>query len=200
DVAALDCDFLVCSGHKMLGPTGIGVLYGRPALLEAMEPAQGGGGMIRRVTRESAEWAEPPWKFEAGTPNIAGAVGLGAAVDYLSDLGLDRVAAHEAALAARALRGLEDVAQVRLYGPLEAPPRAGVLAFNLDGLHPHDVCQVLDTLGVAVRGGHHCCQVLMERLAVPAVVRASLAPYNDEEDVDRLLAGLRHVHRVLGHG
>jgi cysteine desulfurase/selenocysteine lyase len=208
DVAALDCDFLAFSGHKLYGPTGIGVLYGRPALLEAMEPADGGGGMIRRVGEDTSEWAEPPWKFEAGTPPIAEAVALGAAVDYVSALGLDAIWRHEADLTGYALAALTRQPDVTVYGPAAGqtagpavgPERAGVISFNVADFHPHDVAQVLDQAGVAVRGGHHCCQPLMRRLGTPAVVRASVAVYNDESDIDRLMEGLGAVRKVLSRG
>ncbi|MCZ6728782.1 MAG: cysteine desulfurase [SAR324 cluster bacterium] len=198
DVTALDCDFLACSGHKMLAPTGIGVLYGKPELLERMEPPSGGGGMIRQVWREGADWREPPWRFEPGTPDISGAVGLGAALDYLSALGLQRVQAHEAALTGQALRGLEAIPGVTVYGPSGGVARGGVVSFNVDGVHPHDVAQVLDEVGVAVRAGHHCCQLLMKRLGVAATVRLSFAPYNDAADVERLLQGIGRVKEVFG--
>jgi len=200
DVAALDCDFLAFSGHKMLGPTGIGVLYAKAELLEAMEPAQGGGGTIRTVGEDGVEWAEPPWRFEAGTPPIAQAAGLAAAADYLMAAGIGRIAEHEAALTGLALERLACLPGLTLYGPPAGPERAGVVSFNVGGLHPHDVAQVLDECGVAVRGGHHCCQVLMRRLGVPATVRASFSLYNDAADVERLIAGLRRVRETLGHG
>jgi cysteine desulfurase/selenocysteine lyase len=200
DVARLDCDFLAFSGHKMLGPTGIGVLYAKPALLEAMEPAQGGGGMIRSVEEDRSEWAEPPWRFEAGTPPIAQAAGLAAAADYLLAVGIGRIAEHEAGLTQFALERLAGERGVTLYGPPAGPDRAGVVSFNVGGAHPHDVAQILDECGVAVRGGHHCCQLLMRRLGVPATVRASFSLYNDEADIDRLVAGLQRVRETLGDG
>ena len=200
DVARLDCDFLAFSGHKMLGPTGIGVLYAKPALLEAMEPAQGGGGMIRSVEEDRSEWAEPPWRFEAGTPPIAQAAGLAAAADYLLAVGIGRIAEHEAALTRSALERLAGQPGVTLYGPPAGPERAGVVSFNVGRAHPHDVAQILDECGVAVRGGHHCCQVLMRRLGVPATVRASFSLYNDEADIDRLIQGLQRVRETLGDG
>jgi cysteine desulfurase / selenocysteine lyase len=200
DVAALDCDFLAFSGHKMLGPTGIGVLYGKRALLEAMEPVVGGGGMIRTVHETHAEWADPPWRFEAGTPPIAEAVSLAAAAEYLLGAGLGRVAEHEAVLIQAALEQLSAEPGVTLYGPTGGTDRAPVVSFNMGNHHPHDVAQVLDDAGVAVRGGHHCCQVLMQQLGIPATVRASFALYNEADDVGRLIGGLQRVRKVLGHG
>ncbi|MCH7478040.1 MAG: cysteine desulfurase [SAR324 cluster bacterium] len=197
DVSALDCDFLAFSGHKMLGPTGIGVLYGKEDLLAALEPTQGGGGMVTVVEEGGAEWREAPWRFEAGTPNIAGAAALGAAMDYLSGLGMERVQAHETALTEQALAALEATPGVTLYGPRDSRRQIGVIAFNATGVHPHDAAEVLDEVGVAVRGGHHCCQLLMRRLGVPAVLRASFSVYNDAGDVERLVAGLERVAKVF---
>jgi len=200
DVAALGCDFLAFSGHKVFGPTGIGALYVAEARLAELEPVYSGGGMIRRVDADGATWADAPWKFEAGTPPIEQAVGLAAALDWLTAQERPALLAHERALTAHALQALADCPGVTTYGPRDPLLRAGVLSFNLAGLHPHDVAEVLDEQGVAVRGGHHCCQPLMRRFEVPAMVRASLAPYNDAEDIDRLVAGLHRVRRVLGHG
>jgi cysteine desulfurase / selenocysteine lyase len=204
DVAAWDCDFLAFSGHKMFGPTGIGVLYAKPELLAAMEPVFGGGGMIRTVEEGRSEWAEAPWRFEAGTPPIAEAAALGAAVDYVRAADLATVGEHEAALTQHVLERLAEQPGVVTYGPpagtaLSGTARAAVVSFNVGDLHPHDVAQVLDQAGVAVRGGHHCCQVLMRRLGVTAVVRASFSLYNTEDDVERLIAGLDLVRRTL-HG
>ena len=199
DVQSIDCDFLAFSGHKLLGPTGIGVLYGKPDLLDAMEPVAGGGGMIRRVTAESAEWAEAPWKFEAGTPPIAEAVGLGAALDYVREVGVEQAWDHEMKLTEYTVQALASQPDITQFGPPPGPDRAGVISFNVADYHPHDVAQVLDQTGVAVRGGHHCCQVLMQRLGIPACVRASLAIYNGEADIDRLVEGLGRVRKVLGH-
>jgi cysteine desulfurase/selenocysteine lyase len=182
----------------MLGPTGIGVLYVRPEVLAQMEPVAGGGGMISVVQENTSEWAEPPWKFEAGTPPIAEAVALAAAVDYVDEIGWKAISRHEAELTAYALDALVRQPDVRLHGPVKGADRAGVLSFSVGEFHPHDVAQVLDQVGVAVRGGHHCCQVLMRRLGVQAVVRASLGLYSDETDVDRLIEGLGTVRRVLG--
>ncbi|HEY8745679.1 MAG TPA: cysteine desulfurase [Chloroflexota bacterium] len=197
DVQALDCDFLAFSGHKMLGPTGIGVLYGKRALLERMPPFMSGGDMIREVRLRQSTWNDLPWKFEAGTPDIAGAVGLGAAVDYLSGLGMASVRRHEAELVTRLLARLAAFPDITLYGPPPGELRAGVVSFNVAGIHPHDVATILDRHGVAIRAGHHCCQPLMARLRVPATCRASLYVYSTDEDVDRLLEGLAEVRQVL---
>jgi cysteine desulfurase / selenocysteine lyase len=197
DVQALDCDFLAFSGHKMLGPTGIGCLYGKRALLEAMPPYMGGGDMIRRVGLEHSTWNDLPWKFEAGTPAIAEAIGLGAAVDYLSALGMAHVRAHEQAIIAYALDRLATVPGLRVYGP-PAAERGGVVAFSLGEIHPHDVASLLDQRGICIRAGHHCCQPLMERYDLPALGRASFYVYNTEADVDRLVDGLAFVREVFG--
>ncbi|MGI8587990.1 MAG: cysteine desulfurase [Chloroflexia bacterium] len=197
DVQALGCDFLAFSSHKMLGPTGIGVLYGKRVLLEAMPPYMGGGDMIRTVSLERSTWNDLPWKFEAGTPAIAGAVGLGAAVDYLSALGMEHVYAHEQALIAYALDRLAAMPGLRVYGP-PASERGGVAAFSLAEIHPHDIASLLDQRGIAVRAGHHCCQPLMDRFDVPALARASFYIYNTQDDVDRLISGLHFVREVFG--
>jgi len=195
DVRALGCDFYVFSGHKLYGPSGIGALYGRLELLEAMPPWQAGGDMIATVGYEKTTFADPPQRFEAGTPDIAGAVGLGAAIDYVEALGLERIARHEDDLLAYGTALLSDVAGVRLVGT--APHKIGVLSFVVGDVHPHDVGTVLDQEGVAVRAGHHCAQPLMERLGLPATVRASLGVYNVREDLDRLAAGIRRVIEVF---
>ncbi len=196
DVQALDCDFLAFSGHKMCGPTGVGVLYGRSELLEQMSPFQTGGGMIRRVAVEKTSWADLPHKFEAGTPPIAEAVALGAAVDYLQGVGLDAVAAHEHELTAYALERLGELPGLTLYGPpLER--RSGIVSFNLDGIHPHDVAQILDGEGVCVRAGHHCNQPLMSKLGVAATSRASFYLYSLPEEIDRLVVGLERAQKVF---
>jgi len=199
DVQALDVDFLAFSGHKMLGPMGIGVLWGRRALLEAMPPFLGGGDMIRTVTLEDSTWADLPAKFEAGTPSVADAVGLGAAIDYLGDLGMDAVRAHERELVEYALERLPGVPDLTLYGP-EGEDRGGVISFTLADVHPHDIASILDTEGVAVRAGHHCAQPLMHRLGVDATARASFYVYNTTEDVDRLADSLLAVRRIFGLG
>ena len=200
DVQDLDVDFLAFSGHKMLGPTGIGVLYGKETLLDAMEPLFGGGSMISVVELESSSWAELPDKFEGGTPNIVGAIGFGAAVDYLSDLGMRAVRAHEIDLTEYALQQLSDVEGLTLYGPDAAAERGGVVAFNLDDIHPHDVGTVLDGDGIAVRAGHHCAQPLMRKLGVVATGRASFYIYNLHADVDALVSGLERVKAFFGNG
>jgi cysteine desulfurase/selenocysteine lyase len=196
DVTALGCDFFACSGHKLYGPTGIGVLYGKRELLEAMPPWQTGGGMIEEVTFEKTTWAPPPARFEAGTPPIAGAVGLAAAADFLEELGWEGIIAHEAALLGYATEQLVQVPGVRLHGT--APGKLGVISFTVDGIHPHDVATVLDAGGVAVRAGHHCAQPLMRHLGITATVRASLGLYNDAADVDQLIEGLHETHRRFG--
>ena len=198
DVRDLGCDFLVFSGHKMAGPTGIGVLVAREDLLEAMPPFLGGGEMIDKVTLESSTWAEIPHKFEAGTPNIAGAIGLAAAVDYVRAIGLDAIHRHEQALTAYALRRLGEVGGLRVLGA--APERGGVLSFVLDGVHPHDIAQFVDQEGVAVRAGHMCAQPLMRILGVPAVSRASFYLYTLEREVDQLVDALQATRRFFGHG
>ena len=191
DVQDLDCDFLAFSGHKMCAPTGIGVLYGKQAILENMEPVEFGGEMIDFVGLQDATWKELPWKFEGGTPIIAGAVGLGAAIDFLEEIGLDNIAAHEHALAAYAMDKLETINGLTIYGPRDADKRCGLVTFNLDDVHPHDVATVLDMNGIAVRAGHHCAQPLMKWLNVTATARASFYVYNDEADIDQLVGGLR---------
>ncbi|HZO96536.1 MAG TPA: cysteine desulfurase [Gaiellaceae bacterium] len=195
DVQALGTDFLAVSGHKMLGPSGIGFLWGRAELLHAMEPFLLGGHMIRKVTAEETTWGELPAKFEAGTSPMAEAVGLGAAIDYLGAVGLEAIERHEHALAGYALERLGELPGLTLYGP---PPerRAGIVSFNVDGVHPHDVAQLLDLDAIAIRASHHCCQPLMRRLGVPATNRASFYLYNTTDDVDRLVAGIRHVIEV----
>ena len=188
DVQDLDCDFYTFSAHKMCGPTGVGVLYGKRALLENMEPAEFGGEMIDFVGLYESTWKELPWKFEAGTPIIAGAIGLGAAIDFLEDIGLDEILAHEHRLAAYALERFKELEGAVVYGPAE---RAGLVTFNLEDVHPHDVATVLDAEGVAVRAGHHCAQPLMKWLNVSATARASFYLYNTEEDIDKLIEALQ---------
>jgi cysteine desulfurase/selenocysteine lyase len=200
DVRALGCDFLAFSGHKMYAPMGIGVLYGRQQLLEGMEPYMGGGEMIRTVSLESSTWNELPYKFEAGTPNVEGAVGLEAAIDYLEALGREAVRDYEGELTRYALRRLEEVPGLTLYGPREAALRTGVFSFQLAGVHPHDVAQWLDAEGVALRAGHHCAQPLHARLGVNATARASLGLYNLPDEIDRLARGLGRVREVMGRG
>ena len=195
DVQTLGTDFLAVSGHKMCGPSGIGFLWGRTELLLAMEPFLMGGHMIRKVTAEETTWAELPAKFEAGTSPMAEAVGLGAAIDYLEAVGLDAIEQHEHALAAYALERLGEIPGVTLYGP-PADRRTGIVSFNVEGVHPHDVAQLLDLDAIAIRASHHCCQPLMHRLGVAATNRASFYLYNVVDDVDRLVAGVRHVVEV----
>jgi cysteine desulfurase / selenocysteine lyase len=195
DVQALDCDFYAFSGHKVFGPTGIGVLYGKAAHLDAMPPYQGGGDMIRSVTFEHTEYNAVPYKFEAGTPNIAGAVGLAAALDYLTGIGLEEICRYERDLIAYGTRALMDVPGLRLTGT--TPDKAGILAFVLDGVHPHDIGTILDGEGVAIRTGHHCCQPVMDRLGVPATARASLALYNTRDEIDALTTALAKVREVF---
>jgi cysteine desulfurase/selenocysteine lyase len=187
-VQNLDCDFYTFSGHKMCGPTGVGVLYGKAHLLEAMDPFLGGGNMIRKVGLDRSTWNDLPYKFEAGTPNIAGIIGLGEAIDYLQRVGLDRIQAHENELTRYALGMLEGFKGIQLYGPRNS--RGGIISFNLDGVHPHDVAQLADREGVAIRAGHHCAQPLMNKLAVPATARASFYLYNTRADIDRLYDAL----------
>jgi cysteine desulfurase/selenocysteine lyase len=195
DVRELGCDFFACSGHKLYGPTGIGVLYGRAALLEAMPPWQGGGDMIEQVTLEGSTWAAPPARFEAGTPPIAGAIGLGAALDYVDAVGRDRIAAWESELLHRATERMCQVPGVRIVGT--APEKAAVLSFVLAGVHPHDLGTILDEHGVAVRAGHHCAQPVMARFGLPATVRASFAVYNTPEEIEALAAGVEHAAQVF---
>ncbi len=195
DVQALDCDFYVFSGHKMCGPTGIGILYGKAALLEKMQPYQGGGDMILSVTFEHTTYNTIPYKFEAGTPPIAAAIGLGAAVDYLTELGLERIAAYEEELLNYATAELNAIDGVRIIGT--AKNKAAVLSFEVDGIHPHDVGTILDQEGIAIRAGHHCAQPVMQRFGVPATARASFAFYNTLAEVDALAAGIRNVQRMF---
>jgi cysteine desulfurase/selenocysteine lyase len=195
DVAAIGCDFYVFSGHKLYGPTGIGVLWGRYELLDAMPPYQGGGSMIDRVTFEKTTYAPPPGRFEAGTPHIVGVVGLHAAIDYVEGIGLDRIHAHETALVAAARDRLGRINSVRLFGPDDA---AGIVSFAVEGVHPHDVATILDESQVAIRAGHHCAQPLMDMLGVPATARASFGVYSSLADVEALAAGVERVTRIFG--
>ncbi|QHT60097.1 cysteine desulfurase [Paenibacillus lycopersici] len=198
DVRDLDCDFYAFSGHKMCAPTGIGALYGKKALLEAMEPIEFGGEMIDHVDLYESTWKELPWKFEGGTPIIAGAVGLGAAIDFLNEVGLDEIEKHEHKLASYAYDRLSTIDGISIFGP--ARNRVGLVTFTLDDVHPHDVATVLDTKGIAVRAGHHCCQPLMRYLNVSSTARASFYLYNTEEDVDRLIDGLLQTKEFFGYG
>ncbi|GBD17094.1 putative cysteine desulfurase [bacterium HR26] len=196
DVQALGVDFYAFSGHKMLGPMGIGVLYGRRELLEAMPPFLGGGDMIRTVTLEESTWADLPAKFEAGTPSVADAVALGVAVDYLQSLGMPAIRQHEKELVRYALARLDEIPGVTLYGPV-GEDRSGVVSFTLGDVHPHDIAGILDSEGIAIRAGHHCAQPLMHRLGVVATARASVYLYNTEEDIDRLVDGLLIVRQLF---
>lgn len=196
DVQALDCDFLAFSGHKMCGPTGIGVLFGRRSLLEEMPPFLGGGDMIRRVRLEGSTWNDLPWKFEAGTPSIAEGIGLGAAVGYLSNIGMDAILAHEQFVTGYALEALSEVKGVQVLGP-PAAQKGGVAAFTLDGVHPHDISQILDQDGIAIRAGHHCAMPLHHKLGIPASARASFYLYTSTDEIDRLVEGLRRVRSVF---
>lgn len=200
DVQALDADFYAFSGHKMLGPTGIGVLYGKQALLEQLSPVEYGGEMIDFVGLQESTFKELPWRLEGGTPNIAGAIGLGAAIDYLNQIGMTNIQAHEQALVAEALPALQAIDGLTIYGPQEASQRTGVIAFNLDNLHPHDLATALDMEGVAVRAGHHCAQPLMQWLNVAATARASFYLYNTSEDVQALVAAIQAAKEFFQNG
>jgi cysteine desulfurase / selenocysteine lyase len=196
DVQALDADFYTFSGHKVFGPTGIGILYGKKKLLEAMPPYQGGGDMIRTVTFEKTTYNDLPYKFEAGTPHIAGGIGLGAALDYVTHLGLDKIAAYEHELLAYGTEALSGIPGLRIIG--EAHEKAAVLSFVIEGIHPHDIGTVLDRQGIAVRTGHHCAQPVMDLFHIPATTRASLAFYNTAAEIDALVAGLHKVKEIFG--
>lgn len=200
DVQQLDCDFYAFSGHKMCGPTGIGVLYGKRKWLEQMEPVEFGGEMIDFVQLYESTWKELPWKFEAGTPNIAGAIGLGAAIDYLNTIGLENIFQHEAELTAYVLPKLQRIEGLTIYGPQKAEKRTGVIAFNLEGIHPHDVATALDMEGIAVRAGHHCAQPLLNYLQVPATARASFYLYNTKKDADRLVDAIKITKEFFQYG
>jgi cysteine desulfurase/selenocysteine lyase len=195
DVQELDCDFYAFSGHKMFGPTGVGVLYGREALLDAMPPYQGGGDMILEVSFNGTTYNELPYKFEAGTPNISGVVGLGAAVDYLQSIGMHAIARHEQALLAYLMSELQKVPGIRLIGT--APDKASVQSFMLDDIHPHDLGTILDHQGIAIRTGHHCAMPVMQHFSVPGTARASLALYNNRDDIDRLVAALHQAKEIF---
>ena len=197
DVQDLGADFVAFSGHKMLGPTGIGILYGKQEILEETEPLLGGGEMIREVHLGRATWNDVPYKFEGGTPNIAGAIGLGAAVDYLSQLGMDAVRAHEMEVTEYAMEKIGRLKGVTTYGPADVTKKAGVLSFTIDNAHPHDIASILDVEGICIRSGHHCAQPLMERFNLPATARASFYIYNDLDDVDALVAGIKRVQEVF---
>ncbi len=198
DVQELGVDFLVFGAHKMLGPTGVGAMWGRPDRLEEMEPAEGGGEMIRDVKLYESRWASVPHKFEAGTPAIAEAIGFGAAVDYLSELGMEAVREHEIELTRYALDRLKEVPELKVYGPDDTAKRGGAVSFTLSDIHPHDMATILDEEGIAVRAGHHCAKPLMETIGVPATARASFYVYNTAADVDSLIDGLQRSREVFG--
>jgi len=197
DVQDLGVDFYAFSGHKMCGPTGVGVLWARRALLEAMPPFLGGGDMIKRVKLTEASWNDLPWKFEAGTPSVAEGIGLGAAVDYLSQFGMDSVRAHERTLVDYAMEKLQEVTGITIYGPKDPELHGGAISFTLPNIHPHDLATLIDREGIAVRAGHHCTQPLMERLGVPATTRASFYLYNRPEEVDQLVTGIQKAQKVF---
>ncbi|MEM3077931.1 MAG: cysteine desulfurase [Nitrososphaerales archaeon] len=197
DVREMDCDFLAFSGHKMLGPTGIGVLYGKKELLEEMNPFLSGGDMIREVHLREASWDELPWKFEAGTSNVAGAIGLGAAVDYLNNIGMKNVREHEKQLTRYALDKMMKIKGISIYGPKNVELRGGVISFNLGDIHPHDIASILDGEGIAIRAGHHCAQPLVERLGVIGTARASFYIYNTEWEIDYLVKALEKARKVF---
>jgi len=198
DVQELGCDFYAFSGHKMCGPTGSGGLWARRSLLESMPPYQGGGEMIRTVGREESTWAEIPHKFEAGTPNIAGAIALGAAADFLDEVGFDAIAEHERELLSYALERLDDLGGITVYGPTDLDERSGVISFTMGDAHPHDISTILDSRGIAIRAGHHCAQLVMQHFGISATARASFYLYNSTDDVDRLIEGLTSVQEIFG--
>ena len=198
DVQELGCDFYAFSGHKMCGPTGSGGLWARRSLLESMPPYQGGGEMIRMVERDTSTWAEIPHKFEAGTPNIAGAIALGAAADFLDEVGFDAIAEHERELLSYALERLDDMGGINVYGPTDLDERSGVISFTMGDAHPHDISTILDSRGIAIRAGHHCAQLVMQHFGISATARASFYLYNSTDDVDRLIEGLASVKEIFG--
>jgi cysteine desulfurase/selenocysteine lyase len=197
DVSSLGCDFFAFSSHKMLGPTGVGVLWGRRALLESMRPFLGGGEMIELVDWESSTYNVLPWKYEAGTPNIGDVIAFGAAIDYLSAMGMEQVRAHEVELVRYALEQVGSVPGIKVYGPLDAARRGGVVSFTLDEIHPHDIGQIVDYEGVAIRAGHHCCQLLMKSLDLGGTARASFYVYNTPEEIDVLVRALIHAKEIF---
>ena len=196
DVKDLDCDFLVASGHKMLGPTGIGILYGKKSILEDMEPFMFGGDMISTVTKTKSTWNELPWKYEAGTPNIAGGIGLGLAIEYLEKVGLDNIEEYESELLEYALDSLKEIPWIDIYTPLEGK-RVGVVSFNIKEVHPHDVAGVMDEDGIAVRSGHHCTQPLMTRLRIEHALRASFYLYNTKDEIDKFVMSLKRAYKIF---
>ncbi|MEK7523630.1 MAG: cysteine desulfurase [Patescibacteria group bacterium] len=197
DVQYLDCDFLAFSGHKMCGPTGIGVLYAKEKMLETMDPFMGGGDMIREVHQTSATWNDLPWKFEAGTPPIAEAIGLGRAIQYLREIGLSNIRRHEKKLLTHALSLLGKIPDLQLFGPCDPEIQSSVISFGVKGIHPHDIAAILDTENIAIRAGHHCCMPLMERMKIQATARASFYLYNTEEDIEKLASGIKKVKKIF---
>jgi cysteine desulfurase / selenocysteine lyase len=197
DMKQLDADFYVFSSHKMLGPTGVGVLYGKENVLEAMQPFLAGGDMISEVTLKDAKWNELPWKFEAGTPNAAGVIGFGAAIEYLEKIGMESAYQHEEALTKMALELLSAIKGLTIYGPGDTRDRGGVIAFTMAGTHPHDIASILDEQGIAVRAGHHCAMPLHQKLGVEATARASFYLYNTAEDVAALVRGLHKAQEIF---
>jgi len=197
DVKALDADFMAFSGHKMLGPTGIGILYGKKELLERMQPFMAGGDMIKEVQLKESTWNDLPWKFEAGTPNVSGAVGLGAAIDYLSKIGMKNIRAYEEELTDYALKEMQKIRDIKLYGPKSASDKGGILTFNLGEVHSHDVASLLNDKGIAIRSGHHCAMPLMESLGICNAARASFYIYTTKQEIDALVAGVENVRRVF---
>ncbi|EJE1219266.1 cysteine desulfurase [Listeria monocytogenes] len=198
DVVDLDADFYAFSGHKMMAPTGIGALYGKRELLDAMEPTEFGGEMIDFVELYDSTWKELPWKFEAGTPIIGGAIALGAAIDYLAEVGLENIHAHEQALASYAIEEMSKIEGITIYGPKDASKRCGLVTFNIEGAHPHDIATILDEDGIAIRAGHHCAQPLMKWLDVSSTARASFYIYNTKEEIDALIDGLKLTKEYFG--
>lgn len=197
DVSYLDCDFLVFSGHKMCGPTGIGVLYGKEHLLNEMQPVFGGGDMVLEVHKTSSVWNDLPWKFEAGTPPIAEAIGLTAAIEYLKTIGMNRIRDHEKKLLRLAIDELRNIPEINLYGPCDPDVQSGVLSFGIEGIHPHDIADILNNDNVAIRAGHHCCMPLMDELKIPATARASFYLYNTDEDIFKFTAALKKVISIF---
>lgn len=197
DVQQLDCDFLVFSGHKMCGPTGIGILYAKEKILENMRPVFGGGDMISEVYTTHSKWNELPWKFEAGTPAIAEAIGLGEAIKYLQKIELENIKKHDAKLLRYAIARLQKIPEVELFGPCDPKIQSGILAFNITGIHPHDVAEILNGENIAARAGHHCCMPLMKRLGVSATIRVSFYIYNEEKDVDKLVCGIKKAKTIF---
>ncbi|HJT10291.1 MAG TPA: aminotransferase class V-fold PLP-dependent enzyme, partial [Candidatus Nitrosotalea sp.] len=197
DLQKLDCDFFAFSAHKMLGPTGVGVLWARKELLESMVPFNGGGDMIREVHKYETSWNDLPYKFEAGTPNIADVIGFGAALDYLDKIGMDKVREHEMEITKYALDKMSQVKGIKIYGPMDVAKRGGVISFNLGDIHPHDLATIIDEDGVAIRSGHHCAQVLMERLDVSATSRASFYIYNTKDEVDVFIKSLYRAKELF---